>query len=283
MINNKKVEIANDTLNIIKLGYYQTRKGPVKIKDYLQFAIKNTVLYNPDMGSIINSKFKEIEVNDSNKAIIEITNETTLQATERLSEEGDNNLCCLNFASAKHPGGGFLKGSVAQEETLARSSGLYPCISQIQEMYNYHLYDKKTALYSDYMIYSPKVPFFKDDNGGLLENPYLASVITSAAVNAGVIKRSEPYNISKIDEVMINRIDKILSIGVIHGVDCIVLGAFGCGVFANDPNKVADYFKSILLNSDKYTSLYKKIVFAIYDKTPNKNNYKCFKDILDCK
>lgn len=280
MIGNKYISIANDTLNTIKLGYIQTRRGSIKIKDDLQFSIKNSILYNPDMSSVINSKFNKTMVRNSEKAEIEITSETTLQAAERLSKEGYNNLCCLNFASAKHPGGGFLNGSVAQEETLTRSSGLYPCISQMKEMYNYHLYTEKTALYSDYIIYSPEVPFFKNDNGDLLEKHYLMSVITSAAVNLGVIKKNEPDNLSKVDDVMTNRIDKILSVGVIHGVDCIILGAFGCGVFDNDPVKVANYFKKLLFDSNKFIYSYKKIVFAIYDNTPKKSNYKCFNDVL---
>ncbi|WP_443660872.1 hypothetical protein [Clostridium algidicarnis] len=63
----------------------------------------------------------------------------------------------------------------------------------------------------------------------------------------------------------------------------IICGDFRCDVFANTPNKVADYFKTLLLNDDKYSYFYKKIVFAIYDKTPDKNNYKCFKEVLDDK
>src|SRR5260370_3977443 len=66
----------------------------------------------------------------------EVVNCTTLEAARALwSADKGVDVLCLNFASAKHPGGGFLGGARAQEESLARSSGLYPCIARMQGMY----------------------------------------------------------------------------------------------------------------------------------------------------
>ncbi|WP_259391506.1 TIGR02452 family protein [Paenibacillus sp. 1011MAR3C5] len=117
--------------------------------------------------------------------IIEVTEETTLAAAARLAKE-EEEICCLNFASAKHPGGGFLTGARAQEESLARASGLYPTIVQMKEMYSHNAW-QRICLYSDYIIYSPKVPVFRDDSGVLLDKAYPVSIITSPAVNAGVV------------------------------------------------------------------------------------------------
>src|SRR5205814_6075588 len=115
----------------------------------------------------------------------EVTNETTLDAARRLAAEG-HRVVALNFASARHPGGGFLKGAIAQEESLCRSSGLYESLRD-HEMYRYHA-PMPGGMYTNYAIYSPDVPVFKNDDGELLAEPYLCSFITSPAVNAGAIR-----------------------------------------------------------------------------------------------
>jgi len=81
----------------------------------------------------------------------------------------------LNFASAKNPGGGFLGGGSAQEESLARSSGLFPCINQMQQMYETNR-AYRSCLYTDHMIYSPRVPVFRDDEGYIDSHNQLAAL-----------------------------------------------------------------------------------------------------------
>jgi uncharacterized protein (TIGR02452 family) len=97
----------------------------------------------------------------------------------------------LSFASARHPGGGFLISASAQEERLCRASALYACLSACLQSYEYHRVHSD-PFYSDRVIYSPAVPVFRTDRGTLLDNPYTVSFITSAAPNAGVIRRSLP-------------------------------------------------------------------------------------------
>ena len=152
----ERILIAKETLEILEKGFYKNSKGKiVRIDDALKFAIKNTIHYKPDMfKSVFYQRNKIINKGKLGyKTTYEVRNETTLNATKRLIvEEGFNNVLCLNFASAKNPGGGFLKGSGAQEESLARSSGLYPCIAQMK---GYYESNKKlrSSLYTDNMIY----------------------------------------------------------------------------------------------------------------------------------
>lgn len=111
-------------------------------------------------------------------------------------------MLALNFASARHPGGGFLGGSQAQEESLARASGLSPCLNQFQEMYDTNQ-RFSSCLYTDHMIYAPDVPVFRDDDDRLLEEPFLVSILTAPAVNAGAVRRNEPHHVQHIEPVML--------------------------------------------------------------------------------
>lgn len=148
----------------------------------------------------------------------------------------------------------------------------------MKEMYDYN-WNIKTCLYSDYMIYSPKVPVLRDDKNKLLDEAFLVSFITAPAVNAGVVREREKGNIEKIHSVMINRIKKILLIAALNNNKAIVLGAYGCGVFRNKTEDVAEYFRKVL-NEDGYKLLFDKIVFAIYDNSADKAKIRVFEQAL---
>lgn len=260
----KRISTAASTLDIIEKKHYTNRHGKrVDIGTDLQSAIENTQLCKGnDFAAVFNERDRLLLNWKETSTVFEITQETTLQAAERLSQEHDK-VYCLNFASAKKPGGGFLNGSQAQEESLARSSALYPCIVQMTEMYeaNKRL---KTCLYNDDMIYSPKVPVFRKDNGDLLDHYYQTSFLTAPAVNAGVIREQEPENVLKIEGVMKDRLEKILSLAIVKGYRVLLLGAWGCGVFRNDPNEVAAYFKYHLVENPVFKDRFDRVVFAIY-------------------
>lgn len=276
-----RIKIAQDTLEILKKGSYINKAGnEIKISESLNNAVKKSILYKPSMFDQIEKDIKALmEQKAGNNPKIEVTEETTLGAAKRLVvSEGIKDAVCLNFASAKKPGGGFLSGSQAQEESLARSSGLYPCISQMKEMYDYN-WSLKTCLYSDYMIYSPKVLVIRADNSALLEYPYEVSFITAPAVNAGVVRDREAEKRGKIHSVMIERIKKILYVAALNGDKSIVLGAYGCGVFKNSTEDVVGYFRNVLFDQG-FKSLFEHITFAIYDNSPSKDKVRVFEKAL---
>ena len=179
------------------------------------------------------------------------------------STENQNLIMCLNFASAKNPGGGFINGAVAQEESLARASGLYTSQLEAETFYKIHR-GMKSCFYTDNMIYSPKVPVFRDDTGELLSKPVFCNFITSAAVNAGVVKHSEPLRVDEIIKVMAERIDKMLALALEKKNEVLVLGAWGCGVFKNSPEDIAELFKNHL--NGKYKGQFRRVIFAILTK-----------------
>ena len=147
----------------------------------------------------------------------------------------------MNFASAKNPGGGFLNGSQAQEESLARSSAMHASLLRAWEFYERHRV-LPSLLYSDAMTLSPNCPIIRDDDGALLEEPRLATFITSPAPNAGAIANNRPQELPLIPDVLRRRSEFVLALAASQGYKCLVLGAWGCGVFRNDPRVVAAAF-----------------------------------------
>jgi len=182
---------------------------------------------------------------------------TSLEAVRLLIAEGCHPVV-LSFASATHPGGGFLGGARAQEEYLARSSGLYACIRD-NAMYAFHR-SRRDPLYTNYAIYSLKVPVFRSDDGSLLDEPYTVGIITSPAANAS---KMVPERKGEIGPAMWLRIRKVLSVGVQHGQDSIVLGAWGCGAFGNDDHEIAALFWKAL--EQNFKGAYRQVIFAIVD------------------
>lgn len=282
MINNRNIRAKNaqETLKIIEQGYYTISDNNIQLKDCIEKSVKATTLYSPHSFESIDQKVEKLLDEKRYKTVISVKNCTSMQAADNLLR-GEGRIGCLNFASAKNPGGGFLSGSQAQEESLTRASALYPTLMKyFTEMYEYNR-SQDTYLYSDYMIYSPDVVFFKDDNDILLKDPYKMDILTSPAVNIGaMIQNKRSVELEKAKEVMMKRIDKILSVFVFQGVNKLILGAWGCGVFRNEPVDIANYFTHYLKNNGKYSNAFEKVIFAVFDKSKDMENVKAFENIF---
>lgn len=178
-------KIAKETVEICEKGFYRVPSNgkTVDISDLVKKSVDNTQTFTPPELDDICSR--NVSPKFDQDCLIEVTAESTLAAARRLiCLENETNVGCLNFASAKHAGGGFLGGSCAQEESLARSSALYACINPQTKYYQANI-ACKTCFYTDHMIYSPDVPVFRDDaNDSLLtDGPYLINMVTAPAVN----------------------------------------------------------------------------------------------------
>lgn len=259
---DKAKQIAEETLDAIKNGQYKTASGKIIfLNGLVSPAVKHSRLYKPNWNPILLDQPKTPE--------IIVTKESTLEAAERLVNDSP---CILNFASAKNPGGGFLRGSLAQEESIARSSALYHTLIEHPEYYeeNKNSQRKNIGLYLNYAIYSPYVPIFRNDNGDWLETPYTTSIVTSPAPNKGaIIIQGDMLSDTETDvleeeisRVFLARMIQVLSIMADNEHSTIVLGAWGCGIFGNDPWIVSKLFREAL-NKVPYFS---KVVFAIYDR-----------------
>lgn len=263
-------DIARHTIKVIDKGYYTIGNTMFYIANAAEDSKTRTKLYTEDERISLR---KEPEA--ENICHIEVTKETTLMAAKRLKDL-DDNVAVLNFASAKKPGGGFLNGSVAQEETIARASTLYDTLTKYNDTFYKYNIGRNSPYYTDRIIYSPNVIVFKNDACVLLGEPYKINIITSPAVNAGEVyeknNRNADADLNKIEEkifnVMEERIRRIIKIAIINGNTSIVLGAFGCGVFRNKIEDIASMFKEVLIG-EGYASFFTNITFAVYDKSGN--------------
>ena len=206
------------------------------------------------------------------ETVITVTDETTAEAARRL-ESPSAMTAMLNFASAKRPGGGYINGAVAQEEAVCRCSGLYECL--LTKPGFYKVAAGEDGFYTDHMIWSPDVPFFRDDNHQLLSSPYYCSVITAAAPNVSALSKFGPRH-SQVRQALQIRVGKALALAEKEEVDTLILGAWGCGVFGNDPDVVADVFAA-WLETPRFKGVFEQVVFAIpsFGK-PNEPNLVAF-------
>jgi uncharacterized protein (TIGR02452 family) len=270
MKRTNRAELAQETLLLIEKGKYRNNLGEtVLIKDETDFAVENSKLFSvedfPDEFEL-----KKIE----GKTQFEVTDETTLEAAKRICRDNEaENPFVLNFASAMSPGGGFLSGSQAQEESLARSSSLYPCLKANFEFYEFNR-RYPNIFYSDSMIYSPKVPVFRNDDGSLVAKPYLVTFLTSPAVDVRFVKEKDASKVDLIEEVTKERARKFLWIATQHQHKTLILGAWGCGAFQNDPPMIARIFDELL--QGEFANCFERVIMAIYDKTPTRKVYQAF-------
>jgi uncharacterized protein (TIGR02452 family) len=273
MSRSQNANIANETVKILEQGFYTNSKGQsIDIKDALELCKEQTKLYSSEELAALLDSFGHA----SHQTKIEVTGETSLEAAQRLTDKSNEKVICLNFASAKNPGGGFLGGSQAQEESLARSSGLYASLLTQMKFYEFHR-EQGNLLYSDQMIYSPAVPVFRNDEGGLLEAPYLLSFITSPAPNAGAIAKNTPHLSNEVHATLQKRGAKVLALAVSLGYERIILGAWGCGVFRNSPVLVAEVFEGLL--EGPFKNRFEQVTFAVFDNTKDQATLGAFKSL----
>ncbi len=277
MNRQQREQIAHETLAILNAGSYSLPdRHTISIQNELQAACANTILYFPnDYEKLL----RQVAAQPTKKStIIRVTNRTTLEAAQSLIAEYSV-VASLNFASAKNPGGGFLSGSQAQEESLARASGLYSTLQTQPDFYSFHR-RQATCAYSDHLIYSPHVPVFRDDEGWLLPTPWKSSFITAAAVNAGAVRRNEPAQAGKIISTMQRRAKMVLAVAALQGYDALVLGAWGCGVFQNEPTSIARLFATTL-SEPPFEGRFAHVEFAVHDASPGQPVYKAFRQELN--
>lgn len=175
----------------------------------------------------------------------------------------------LNFASHKNPGGMFYEGSKAQEEGLCHESFLFNVLVTKEDYYKWNNQNKNRGLYVNRGLYTPNVRFIRDTHS------ILCDVITCAAPNIGAARRWQGVQVAENTEVLKSRIKFVLDIAAEQGVDTLILGAFGCGVFRQNPIEVAQIFKDFL--STTHQGVFRRVVFPI----PAGENFNAFRAVFN--
>ena len=256
MNRTERAKTAQETLAMFHQGYYLSDGKQIECRSHF-----TTEFLTEKLLEIVCLKSGSFEP----KYVI--VNESVVDTVVKF---GGNRCGVLNFASAKNPGGGFLKGSLAQEEALAASSDLYNSQLQAHELYDINR-SCRTALYTHNMIYSQGITFIRDGKLKFLSSSVTANVLTAPAVNAGAYYKNERSNKTTVLTVMEQRIRYILNLFASKGDRTIILGAYGCGVFGNDVVDVANTFRNLLIDvgMEKH---FEHIVFAVYDSSGQQFN-----------
>ena len=224
---------------------------------------------------------------------IRVTPSASFAAALRLRKEfPDARIAVHNFASATNPGGGVESGASAQEECLCRCSTLFPVLKTdtlYTQYYAFHRARRDTR-YTDACIWSPDIIICKTDTASpermAKDDWCTVDVLTCAAPNL----RPKPYNrmnpgqgeaIRVTDAELLklhkHRARHMLSIAAAQGDEVLVLGAFGCGAFRNDPKVVARAYKEIL---PEFAGCFTCIEFGVYCPPNHPENYEVFRSIL---
>ena len=220
------------------------------------------------------------------------------------------NPAILNLASNVSPGGGYHKGTSAQEESLCQMSTLSQSLYQFGSLKYKHIRDANLpnipGVYPMDInyggIYSPNVVFFRNNKQyyfSIRDKKFSTAVITIASLsnriknqytnderkyfNSDGTLTDEGISIEK------NKIRTIYRIALDNGHDSIVLGAFGCGVYNLLPSEVSKLFFDVL-NEDEFKGNFKKLVFAILEgkgkrgqSTGRDGKFKPFYDLFEIK
>ncbi|AVH55057.1 MULTISPECIES: TIGR02452 family protein [Streptomyces] len=267
--------IAQQTEEIVAAGAYRAPGGrEVSIAAGTEAARTGTRMYGPEPV--------EIRPAAPVDTLFEVTGESSLEAARRIAGVSGQNaaVAVLNFASARNPGGGYLNGAQAQEEALCRASALYTCLLRTREFYDHHR-AHRDPFYTDRVIHSPAVPVFRDDRGRLLGEPYTAGFLTAAAPNAGVVLRTAPERAAELPGALAVRAERVLETAAAHGYRRLVLGAWGCGVFQNDPEQVAAAFHGLLVKG-RFEGFFDHVVFGILDRTAGRTTRGAFDQAFTC-
>lgn len=260
-------------------------KNNKRLQEATQRAIEcqKVILENDILKKVIYDKYEE-------NAKIVVSKKRTFEAA---SAYKGHKVAVHNFASASNPGGGVENGANAQEECLCRCSNLYFCLKEKnmwEKFYKPHR-NAWNPIHNDDIIYTSSVTVFKTDTSMPKvmdeEDWYDVDVITCAApnlrerpgnqYNTGDGSKAIVMKDSELLQLHEKRLRRILDVSVLEGVDMIILGAFGCGAFMNNPEVVARAAKNVIKD---YLKAFKTVEFAVYCSPRDDRNYKVFERVM---
>lgn len=273
----QRIEVFEDTQKWIK--------SDPDLSASISVAKKNTTVYYEDDYPV----FDASRIGDT---IITVSGDRSYQAAMKLHKKDPGaKIAVMNFANAFHAGGGVIKGAGAQEECLCRTSTLYPLLYRrtLRDSFYKHHHDLNTPKASDSLVYTEGVIICKTDEDlpkKLQKEDWVAvDVITIAAPDlrdksnkyAPLVDGGTYMNNAELFGYHVKRGIHMLTCAAAKGADILVLGAFGCGAFQNDPEVVARAYKTVL---EEFPKVFRQIEFAVYCPPGGEKNYEVFERVL---
>ena len=221
-----------------------------------------------------------------------VSRDRSYQTAMRLHQEDPGSkIAVMNFANAFHAGGGVTYGSSAQEEGLCRTSTLYPLLYRrsLRDTYYKHHHTLNSPKATDALIYTEGVVICKTDEDLPKRMPkedwVTVDVITVAApdlrlesnIHAALVGNGAVMSDAELFGYHVKRAIHILTCAASKGADTLVLGAFGCGAFKNNPKVVANAYKVAL---DVFPKVFDRIEFAVYCTPSDERNYQEFRRVF---
>lgn len=267
-------EIFAETLRICRNGVYVTPSGKEVRLPGTDEVLNASVFYQkpPRVDSVAVAA----------SSVCDAVKEDCIEVARKLVKDGYRPIM-LNMANRHTPGGGVLNGARAQEESLFRQSNLCVSLYQFDE-YHARLLELPLGAGRYPMdrntggIYSGRVTFFRTssrDGDKLREAPFECAVVSVAAIDCPDLTPDGRL----VDWAVVATKEKIrtmLRIGLLHGHDAIVLGAWGCGAFCNPPEHMAQLFHEVL-REPEFADKYRVARFAVIEDHNSRNsNYAPF-------
>lgn len=280
------IQMLNDTLKIINQGFYIKNGKTVNFKYASEQLRQIKVLLPDDVTQICNKNgLKQVSFSGrfghscQNMDSFALARSVYDSCSFDFRYKESNGILVLNLANPVNPGGGVRRGARAQEEDLCRKSSLLLSLES-EEAQKYYRYNRaqKTYLGTDAMMLTPAVEIIRDENGELLDETVVVSVLTCAAplVRYGKEGLSE----QEYQDMVFNRIAKMLKCSAYFGYKHLVLGAWGCGAFGNDAKVISDLFYKALKELEyckmREKDLFRRVDFAVLDRTQERYNFKEF-------
>lgn len=266
-----RIGIFKETLQIVNDGKYVINGKNVALKHSVSELEQAIFFPEKNVKVIIGEQMRLRHGLPVDEIPVKVTNKDTFSAALDMSRYYSlGEIAVLNFANPVNPGGGVKYGAMAQEEDLCRKSTLYVSLKSesVSEFYQFH--KKECDCFSSHsIIVSPNVEVFRSYNNDLLPYTFSVAVISCAApIFDGTKKKS--YSYDEYTSLLYERIMSILSICEKMGYTKLVLGAWGCGSFSNDPKLMAKLFYKALC---QFNGAFKEIEFAVFGGAINFDSF----------
>lgn len=263
---NKNTKSRNNNREKLKAIYVETLEYCEKHKSFLE--LTPTFLHKNIRNQVSSTKF--------NETTVRVVNMKTVQAIIRLKidlvkSKQQHKIGVLNMASKKHYGGGVRNGAMAQEEELFRKSDYALHEANSKNGKSFYPYD------SHKFTYTPNVSIVRDHNYNLLPPAKFIRVDMIGMSSIVHPQTDRKGNLYPDDlELITEKIHTIFKAAIMNKCTDIILGALGCGAFANPPKVIANIFNTCV---GMYKQYFRSITFAIY--STGEKNFDIFNEIID--